>query len=196
MAPSLPPKDRVPPPAPINPFQDPPQPAYVPSPIPPKEKWWKTKRGRIILGLVIIVLIGILCGIAAGAATAKNRRGSTLLTPSATRDGANTLPSSTSSISPILPTPTPSQNSSPVPLAPSTPEVTRTTIPAPFDGPLVTTTPRLQTTRLGSGGAATTLPPGVTLPTATAPSDSDDNGGSDDDTPYICYVLPWLSECD
>jgi hypothetical protein len=79
------------------------------------------------------------------------------------------------------------------PSAPSTaPEVTRTTVSAPFGGPAFTTTSsRHHTTSLG--GVSTTLPPGVTLPTATAPSSG--NGGDDDDTPYICMVFPFIPDC-
>jgi hypothetical protein len=176
--PIVPAASNVPPtqPTAANPFEENYSRDPSPSPIPPKQPWWKTKRGRLILCFALIVFIGIICGIAAGVATAKNSRNTTTLIEN--------------------------QNSASSPAAVSGPNTSRTAPSASTANPVVTRTtlnPFSPTTTQGGttihfgGGPSPTLPDGVLLPTNTAPGSGD--VADDGDMPQICYIFPFLSEC-
>jgi len=170
----------APPPDAADPFQD----GYYDrtfspsSPVPPSRPWWKRKRWA---ALALIIFIGIICGIIAGVVSAKNSRNSAVLISgtqnadsgaSALSTGASIAQSPTSEDSPIA-----SQTSVNAPLA--------TTPTAGTNGPVAGN----QGTTLFFG-SSTSLPPGVSLPTATVA-----NPNSSGEIPYICYVTPTSRMC-
>jgi len=178
---TMPPMAQLVAPAPdaVNPFQD----GYYDrtfspsSPVPPPRPWWKRKRWA---ALALIIFIGIICGIIAGVVTtAKNSHSIVLASntqnadsgPSALSTGPSISQSQTPEDAPII-----SQTSVNTPLA-ATPT-------AGMNGPVAGN----QGTTLFFG--STSLPPGVSLPTATV-ADPNSSG----DIPSICYVTPTSRFC-
>ncbi|KAG8805672.1 hypothetical protein FRC18_006540 [Serendipita sp. 400] len=151
---------------------------------PPKKPWWKTKRGRWSLFFGLIVFIGIIAGIAAGAGAARDSRNQTLLSnnnenAAASSPEANANPSSSLS---RTPSPTPSSASNP-----STSSTSNNLPPATI------------TATAGNGipSVATSVPvlPNQPSPPSQAPGSSGNEPVSSDGIPLICYIVPSSSEC-
>jgi hypothetical protein len=170
----------VPAPDAANPFQD----GYYdrtfsPStPVPPPRPWWKRKRWA---ALALIIFLGIICGIIAGVVTARNSKVSTALISDTQNANSGSSALSTD------PSTSQSQTSADAPI------FSQTTA-----NPPIVTTPTAGTNAPVAGnqgttiffGSSTSLPPGVSLPTATV-ADPNSSG----EIPYICYVTPTSRAC-
>ncbi|CAG7852494.1 SubName: Full=Uncharacterized protein {ECO:0000313/EMBL:CCA73059.1} [Serendipita indica DSM 11827] len=156
-----------------------------------KKPWWTTKRGRWALGLAAIVFIGLIAGIAAGTAAARNARNRTLLQNNEAAESPQGAQSSSTSRVQALP------SSSSTPLTSSSPQTTSNPIlQQPNDStPFVTRT----TLVVAPTPDVSVLPPnqGTTItfgaPPAQTPGTSPNIG--DEDIPLICYVVPHSSAC-
>lgn len=187
---AAPPAALVPPPAPARAGSDPFQDGYYdgtfsPAEQPIRKPWWKRKRW---IALALIIFVGILCGIIAGAVAARNSVNSARFNDAqnAASEPAAATSSSLSSSSPLLQSPTTIIN------APAT----QNTVVSPAN----------PTQPIGGGNGATTIAFGTSttrtrtsgggagaLPTATANDPFDDpfNG----EIPLICYTIPQSPSC-
>ncbi|KAG8803015.1 hypothetical protein FRC17_006289, partial [Serendipita sp. 399] len=171
-------------------------PSLVP---PPKRPWWKTKRGRWGLFFGLVVFIGIIAGIAAGAGAARDSRNRTLLNDSSqnaspSSPAANAGSSSLSQTPPpaLSPSPSPSSSSSSsiIPLASS---VSNDLPPATITAPSGNGVPTGETIVIGPGLTSTIGAPNPAIPTPPSqiPGSGPGTGsGSIDDIPPICYLIP------
>jgi len=179
---------------PVDPFADQ-QPPYEPQPSPepniqPKKPWYKTSRGRVLIALIVIVFIGLLAGIAAGTAAARQSRNTTLLsdgTNSQNQDQSTTLAEDPTSLIPNSSSHT-GINASPSPVGQEPTTLTFGNVngatPTLADGPN-------QGTTIEFGG--TSSQPAIISPTqGTSSGGGNVNGG---DIPAICYTFPQLQQC-
>jgi len=166
-----------------------PQPSREPS-IQPKKPWYKTNRGRALIALIVIVFIGLLAGIAAGTAAARQSRNTTLLsngTNSQNQDQSTSLTEATTSLIPSSSSHT-GFNASPTPAGQEPTTFTfgngNGATPTLVNGPN-------QGTTIVFGG--TSSQPAIISPTqGTGSGGGNDNGG---DIPLICYNFPQLRQC-
>ncbi|KAG8796874.1 hypothetical protein FRB91_010767 [Serendipita sp. 411] len=168
---------------------------------PPKKPWWKTKRGRWSLFFGLIVFIGIIAGIAAGAGAARDSRNQTLLSnnnenAAASSPEANANPSSSLS---RTPSPTPSSASNP-----STSSTSNNLPPATITATAGNGIPSGEPVVIGIGTTLTfgspvatsvPVPPNQPSPPSQAPGSSGNEPVSSDGIPLICYIVPSSSEC-
>lgn len=199
----------APAPAPVLPAADPftdqqyyerqsPVPSVTPS---TKKPWYRTRRGQALIALAVIILIGLIAGIAAGTAAARQSRNTTLLsdnTNSQNQDQATQTQATDSPTSPIANLPSSSDtgtNTTPVPLG-QQPAATLTFGNGNGNGNGATPTSRggsNQPTTIIFGGASSQ--PGIIQPTQGTGGIG--SGGDDDgeDIPLICITFPQLRDC-
>jgi hypothetical protein len=166
--------------------------------LPPKKPWYKTTRGRALIALAVIILIGLIAGIAAGTAAARQSRNTTLLSNNNNsqnqNQGTQTLdPATDSPTSPItaLPTSDASSNTSRDPLD-QQPAATLTFGNGNGNGNGAT-----PTSRGGSNQATTIVFGGASSPAIVAPTQgSGSSGSNDNDIPLICYTFPQIPGCE